>query len=109
MVDGGIAVTEPVMMEVLAGALDEGSADGLRRLLFSFEWIPLDPATDFEGAAVIYRACRRAGITPGRLVDCLVANVALRTRASLLTADEDFARMASVARCGSTRVEPPES
>lgn len=93
---GGIAVTEPVMMEVLAGARDEPAADRLRRLLSSFDWVPVDAVADFEGAARIYRVCRRRGITPRGLVDCLIAAVALRAECPVLTADADFARIAGV-------------
>lgn len=93
---GGIAVTEPVAMEVLAGARDEHSASRLRRLLWSFDWIPVEPVADFEGAATIYRACRRHGVTPRGLIDCMIVNVALRSGSSLLTADSDFRQIAEV-------------
>ncbi|HIE21850.1 MAG TPA: PIN domain nuclease [Acidimicrobiia bacterium] len=97
IIDGAdIAVTEPVLMEVLAGARSEAAAERLRCLLTSFHWLPADAGTDFEGAAKIYRACRRAGVTPGGLVDCLIAVVALRHGARLLTADAGFVRMARV-------------
>ena len=97
------------MMEVLAGARDEGSADRLRRLLFSFEWIPLDPATDFEGAAVIYRACRRAGSRRAgwSTVSLPTSPSAPVRRSSPQMPISPGWRPSS--RCGSTRVEPPES
>ncbi len=91
-----IAVTEPVLMEVLAGARNSDAATRLRRLLTSFGWIPVDAVADFEGAAAIYRSCRQAGITPRGLIDCMIANVAMRTGSQLLAADADFATMASV-------------
>lgn len=96
MSTGRIAVTEPILMEVLAGARDEAAAGRLRRMLGSFDWIPLDPVSDFEGAATIYRACRRQGITPRGLLDCLIVNIALRSGVALLVADSDFARIATV-------------
>lgn len=68
----GLAVTEPVLMEVLAGARDERRQRDLRQLLTSFSWIPADLAADFEGAARIYRSCRAAGVTPRGLVDCMI-------------------------------------
>ena len=55
-----MAVTEPILMEVLAGAKTDKRHEGLRRLLFSFEWIPCDPLADFEGAARLYRSRRHA-------------------------------------------------
>lgn len=91
-----IAVTEPVLMEVLAGARDERRHNDLRRLLTSFAWIPADIAADFEGAARIYRSCRAAGVTPRGMVDCMIANIALRSGARLLADDEDFGRIAGV-------------
>ncbi|MDZ7801015.1 MAG: PIN domain nuclease [Trueperaceae bacterium] len=95
-----IAVTEPVLMEVLAGARDESSASELRRLLLRFRLLGFDSVTDFEGAARIYRTCRRAGITPRGLIDCMIATVALRTGATLLAQDVDMARIADIAGIG---------
>jgi len=91
-----IAVTEPVLMEVLAGAVDEQSTIQLRRLLTSFSWIAVETTTDFEGAATVYRSCRSVGVTPRGLIDCMIASIAMRTGASVLTADRDFASIADV-------------
>ena len=74
-------VTEPVIMEVTAGAQDAARADQLRRLLLHGGLLPVDPAADFEAAALIYRRCRQAGITPTRgMIDCTVAAVAWRNK-----------------------------
>lgn len=96
--EGGqeVAVSEPVLMEVLAGARNERRHFDLRRLLTTFSWIPADPVADFEGAAVIYRSCRLAGFTPRGLIDCMIVNIAIRSGSSLLTADRDFQQIASV-------------
>ncbi len=94
--DGAIASTEPVLMEVLAGTTSDRAARQLRRLLTSFQWIPVEPTADFEGAAKLYRDCRAEGITPRGLIDCMVASIALRSGASVLAADRDFAAMATV-------------
>ena len=91
-----IAVSEPILMEVLAGARDEKRARDLRRLLTSFRWIPADSVADFEGAASIYRSCRAAGITPRGLLDCMIVNIALRSGAELLAADRDFEKIATI-------------
>lgn len=94
--DGPLIVTEPVVMEVLAGARsDEREAD-LRRLLLRFELAPFDAVTDFDAAARIYRRCRRAGVTPRGMVDCMIAAVAYRRRADLLSWDVDMDRVAQV-------------
>ena len=96
--EGGtdLAVTEPVLMEVLAGAKDESRHSDLERLLQSFQWLSADPVADFAGAARAYRACRAGGITPRGLIDCMIASIAIRTGAQLLAADKDFADMARI-------------
>ena len=94
--DGPLAVTEPVLMEVLAGARSDAREADLRRLLLSFEFLPFDGVTDFEGAARIYRRCRQAGVTPRGMVDCMIAAVAYRRGAALLSWDVDVDRVARV-------------
>jgi predicted nucleic acid-binding protein len=91
-----IAATEPVLMEVLAGARSEAAASTLRRLLTSFDWIPADAVADFEGASAVYQKCRAAGVTPGGLVDCMITAIAIRSGATILAADGDFERMGRV-------------
>jgi len=94
--DGPLAVTEPVLMEVLAGARTDQRADDLRRLLLRCELHRVDPASDFDAAARIYRRCRRVGITPRGLIDCMIAAVAWRRGAALLAQDVDLLRVADV-------------
>lgn len=91
-----VAVTQPVIMEVVAGARDENRERDLRRLLARFSLLRFDDAIDFDGAARIYRQCRREGITPRGTVDCMIAAVALRHGARLLAADADLDRVAGV-------------
>jgi predicted nucleic acid-binding protein len=94
--DGPLAITEPILMEVLAGARSREREVNLRRLLFRFRTIPSQSPTDFDGAALIYRRCREAGLTPRGLIDCMIATVAQRTGAVLLARDVDLARVAQV-------------
>lgn len=91
-----VAVTEPVIMEVLAGARDDRREGDLRRLMCRFRLIRFDAAVDFDGATRIYRTCRRAGVTPRGMVDCMIAAVAWRSGATLLAADADLERVAAV-------------
>lgn len=94
--DGPVAVTEPVVMEVLAGARNDQRESELRRLLLRFHLLTFDVVADFDGAARIYRRCRRAGVTPRGMVDCMIAAVALRRGAMLLSQDADMDRLARV-------------
>jgi len=41
-------------------------------------------------------ACRRAGFTPRGMIDCMIASVAWRNSATVLTADRDLIRVATV-------------
>lgn len=94
--DGPLATTELVMMEVMAGARTDSREDDLRRLLLRFHLLPFDAAVDFEAAARIYRLCRRIGVTPRGLIDCMIASVASRNRATLLAHDADLTRVGEV-------------
>ena len=91
-----VAVTEPVVMEVLAGARDQRREQDLRRLLSRFSLLRFRPVVHFDGAVAIYRACRAEGVTPRGLVDCMIAAVAQGAGAALLAQDRDLARIATV-------------
>jgi len=93
---GPLAVTEPVVMEVVAGARSDDRESDLRRLLLRFDLLRFDAAADFDAAARIYRDCRRAGVTPRGMVDCMIASVAWRHRAALLAHDNDISRVAKI-------------
>lgn len=93
-----VAVSEPIIMEVLAGARDDRRERDLRRLMDRFTLLRFDAPVDVDGATRIYRACRHAGVTPRGMVDCMIAAVALRSGASLLTADSDLEQVARVMR-----------
>jgi predicted nucleic acid-binding protein len=94
--DGPLAVTEPVIMEVVAGARTDKREDDLRRLLRRFGLLTFDSVADFDAATRIYRRCRRVGVTPRGMVDCMIASVAQRHGATLLAHDADMTRVAQV-------------
>lgn len=93
---GPLAVTEPIVMEVLAGARSDQREDDLRRLLRRFDLLHFDPAADFDAAVRIYRRCRRGGTTPRGMIDCMIASVAWRRGAALLAHDVDLDRVARI-------------
>lgn len=94
--DAHLATTEPVIMEVLAGARDDARERDLRRLLNRFALLRFDAVTDFDGAVRTYRLCRGAGVTPRGLIDCMIAAVAMRHHADVLCWDADLSRIADV-------------
>ena len=91
-----LAVTQPVIMEVCAGAKRDGEERNLRNMLLRYRLLHIDPQLDFDLAVRIYRDCRAAGITPRGLIDCMIAAVALRHGAALLAFDRDLANIAKV-------------
>lgn len=84
-----IATCDMVRMEVLAGARDERHLGNLRGLLARAVSIPMTSA-NYELGAALYRRCRQRGETVRKLVDCLIASVAIRAGAPLLHRDADF-------------------
>jgi hypothetical protein len=84
-----IAICHPIRMEILAGARDEVHLVRLRRLLARGNLLPTNPE-DYESAAGLYRTCRRRGETVRRLIDCLIAAIAIREGVAVLHADADF-------------------
>jgi predicted nucleic acid-binding protein len=98
-----LATTEVVVMEVLAGARDQGHLERLRRLLLRCQLLPTRGLGDYEQAAAVYRHCRSNGETVRTLTDCLIATVAMREGARILHSDADFQ---AIARHTALRIAP---
>jgi len=90
---GDLAICDAISMEVLAGARHEQHLTQLRGLLARATLVPII-AEDYDQAAALYRTCRRNGETVRKLIDCLIAAVAIRSSAPVLHADADFAALA---------------
>jgi hypothetical protein len=58
----------------------------------------------FEEAAELYRTARRAGVTIGSGVDCLIAACAIRNRLTVFHNDRDFDQLARVSALESRRL-----
>ena len=93
LLGGQIAITDPIMMEVLAGARDEAHLHQLRGLIGRARTEHCTPA-DYAEAALLYRSCRVRGETVRRLFDCLIAAVAIRRSWPVLHCDADFETLA---------------
>jgi predicted nucleic acid-binding protein len=93
LLDGDIANCDAISMEVLAGARSEHHLAQLRGLLARATSLPI-VASDYDHAAALYRTCRRNGETVRKLIDCLIAAVAIRAAVPILHADADFAALA---------------
>jgi predicted nucleic acid-binding protein len=89
LLDNDLATCDAISMELLAGARDEKQLTELRGLLARTTVLPTTPA-DYELAAGMYRSCRSRGETVRKLIDCLIAAVAVRADVEILHADADF-------------------
>jgi len=88
-----IAICDAIRMEVLAGARDDAHLRQLRGLLARAIVLPTG-AADYESAAALYRVCRSRGETVRKLVDCLIAAIAIREGVTVLHTDADFDALA---------------
>ncbi len=84
------AVTEPVVMELLATRRPGRDVARIRRHLLAYRMLPVGGLHTWEHAAVIQRACRAQGDQVRSMIDCVIAAVAIREGATLLHLDRDF-------------------
>lgn len=98
-----LVVTEPVVMELLAGIRTERDMTRVTDVLSEYPIVPAGGLDTYVKAAEIYRICRRGGDTIRNTIDCLVAAVAIRVDAPILHNDRDFD---AIARHTDLRVHP---
>lgn len=98
-----LAITEPISMELLAGADTDPRAEVIDRLVNGLVLLSVDRQLDFHQAAMIFRAVRRTGRTPHSMVDCLIAAIATRHDVELAHNDADFD---AIAACWPLRARP---
>ena len=94
LVEAGATTTDPISMEIFAGARDDHHLRNLRGLLARAQFLRCESG-DYESAALLYRSCRSGGHTIRKLIDCLIAAVAIRHSVPVLHADVDFDILAS--------------
>jgi predicted nucleic acid-binding protein len=89
-----VHLTEPVIMELLAGPNNPRTVHQLEKLVDGLPLLPVDGFLDYRAATIAARASRGRGHPVRSLVDCLIAAVAVRTGAALVHRDRDFDRLA---------------
>ena len=90
-----VALTDVILTELLQGVQSDREARLVEGHMRAFPVLRLESLDDFSLAAQLYRTARRAGVTIGKTIDCLIAAPCVRTGASLLHSDADFDRLAS--------------
>jgi predicted nucleic acid-binding protein len=95
--DSEIFIPAVCAQEVLQGAANESEWLKLHDYLWSQELLsPSNPAETHLKAARIFYLARRKGITIRSTIDCLIAQLAIENKASLLHSDRDFKLLAKV-------------
>ena len=85
-----IATSEPIAMELFAGAKTTLQRRQVGGVLAACRMLSVSGPIDWEAAAAVHRACRRAGVTPRRMLHCLIATVAIRAGVPVLAKDRDY-------------------
>lgn len=94
--EADLCTTEPIVMELLAGATTPRLESQLTQLTNGLPLLQVNPALDYRAAAQLFVASVRNGHPPRGLSDCLIAAIAIRENASLLHRDRDFGYLAEV-------------
>ena len=92
-VSSEMATCDAIRMEVLAGGRDEAHLVELRGLLARATQLPTT-SRHYDDAARLFRHARSRGLTVRRLIDCLIAAVAIDADVPILHADRDFDALA---------------
>ncbi len=100
-----LAASEPVIMELLAGARRPEELARVEALAKGLPLLPIDPRGDFRDAAQLYRVSAADGHPVRSMVDCLIAAVAIRRDVPLLQQDRDYAYLSVISPL---RLEPIE-
>jgi predicted nucleic acid-binding protein len=83
-------VTLPIVVaEVLQGLKTEARFRHVAALLTRLPRLP-ETIDTYVAAAQLFRILRKAGVTVRGTIDCLIAQVCIENRASLLCKDRDF-------------------
>lgn len=100
ILDRGLAygITEVIYQEVLQGA---SSSRDFKKLSEYFSTLrlfqPLDGIKTYDKAAKLYFDCRKEGVTIRSTIDCLIAQIAIEHKLTLLHSDKDYERIAQFA------------
>ena len=91
-----MALTDLIFCEILQGIPNDREYEQTRTLLLQYPILRMDGLPIFEHAAIIYRACRKRGLTIRKTIDCLIASVCIANDLALFHNDSDFDRIARV-------------
>jgi len=85
-----ILVGDLIMTEVLQGFKEDADFNSVKRAFEDLFYAPMVGQEIAIAAAKNYRKLRRAGVTPRKTIDVLIATFCIENHHSLLHADRDF-------------------
>lgn len=92
-------ITSIIYQEVLQGASSSADFKKLAEYFSTLRFFqPLSEIDTYEQAARIYFACRQEGVTIRSTIDCLIAQVAIEYKLTLIHNDKDYERMAKIVK-----------
>lgn len=91
-----LCLADIILCEILSGIRTDRSFRTVRDFLLAFPVYSLAAVDSYVAAAGLYRRCRRKGVTPRGISDCLIARIAIDNGLVLFQKDKDFERIADV-------------
>ena len=91
-----LALTDLIFCEILQGIREDAAFEQTRSILLSYPILRMERLSTFEQAAMIYRTCRRRGLTVRKTIDCLIAARCIAEDVELFHHDADFDAIARV-------------
>lgn len=82
-----------IVQEILQGIRQDAEFVHVKYVLSGFELLHVDPLEAAYGAADLYRAVRKKGVTIRKSNDCLIAYYAIASKVFLLHNDVDFSKI----------------
>ena len=99
-----ICICGIVITEVLQGIKDDKEFNKTKKLLECLVFLPM-PYTTFIKSAQLYRTLRKNGITIKRVMDCLIATIAIENDIPILHNDKDFLLIESQSKLKTYRTQ----
>jgi predicted nucleic acid-binding protein len=91
-------ITGIIYQEILQGASTEKDFNKLESYFSTQRFFePKDSLSTYQNAAQLYFNCRRKGITLRSSIDCLIAQIAIENKVTLLHNDKDFVNIKRIA------------
>lgn len=85
-----VCLADIILAEILQGIKSDKDFKIVKAHLLEFPVYSLKNVDSYVQAAQIYRTCRKKGLTIRKLVDCLIAQVAIENDLVLFHNDQDF-------------------